>query len=130
MKKWFLKIKDKVDGIKNLSSGGGGDNPSSSKIPSLTLEEFIEFSNIHCTNPEETYLAYVYCFPEYIKLKDSVYPSCPNCKKKLQKEMGSNQLRCDREGVFIDKPVPCYMMSVKLTDFSHSLFVTAFNAAE
>ena len=48
LKKWYSKIKDQVDQIKNLSAERNGSGESNSKNATLTLLEFIEFATVKC----------------------------------------------------------------------------------
>jgi len=58
--------------------------------------------------------------------------SCPekDCGKKLNKELGKDELFCEKCSKYISKPNPMYNLSTSITDGTHTFYANAFKAGE
>lgn len=119
---WFRTVKGNLDSIKSLSEPEEGEKKSSTSMVRLISEinESVEQDLVN--DPQTRY--YINAHVEMIKNDPKmVYMACPSCKKKMTEEdSGYSAWRCERCEITTATPVPTYILSVKFTDASGSLW--------
>ena len=121
---WWKRIGGDTEKIPNLSSDGQSFEPK----PLMTLEEVIAKGELECsTDSSKTVYMDTIVSLVFIRFNErSVYQSCPTCKKKLQEEMGTSDLRCEKCDEIVREPVPTFNLSLSFADMTDTIWLSGF----
>lgn len=117
--KWYKSEFSKGDiTVVNISEEGDGQK-ADNNIPTMTLHQGV------MTNAD-IFFVHANLFT-VVGSERSVYPSCPNCKKKMTSELGDNAWSCVKCDKNYDNPVYRYIINFQISDGTSSLWCTSFN---
>lgn len=119
---WYRTVKDNLSSITSLTETDEGEKKSSFSNVRLIGEINENVDTDLVNNPQVRY--YVNGLVEMIRNDPKmVYMACPSCKKKMNEEdSGYSSWRCERCDMTTAEPVPTYLLSVKLTDSTGSIW--------
>lgn len=124
---WYKQVKNSLDAARSLTlmDEGTDKRPVNSNVR-LIAEICSAAEKDLAKNPGVRY--YVNAHVEMIRSDPKmVYMACPSCKKRMNEEdSGCTSWRCERCDMVSQSPVPTYILTVKLTDSSGSLWVKIY----
>ncbi|CAI2360853.1 unnamed protein product [Moneuplotes crassus] len=126
LQSWYRTAKDHVNDINSLTEGNQASGTPSLRNVRL-IKEIEENSNDDlATDPTVRY--YINARVELVR-NDSkmVYMACPSCKKKMTEEdTSASTYRCEKCGMSTSNPVPTYIITVKFTDGTGSIWTRIY----
>lgn len=119
---WYRTVKDNLESLKSLTETDEGEKKTSYNNVRLIGEIQDNVEKDLEDDPQVRY--YVNANVEMIRNDPKmVYMACPSCKKKMnQEDSGYTTWRCERCEMTTANPIPTYMISVKLSDSTGSIW--------
>lgn len=101
-------------------------NPDSNNKPKRTsITNFRDLNNAMDEVAQAGTWSEVVCFLTAIRISaKNYYLSCPNCRKKVGEAENANCVHCGR---FFEHPKSRYVMNMNVSDYSDSVWVTAYD---
>ena len=124
---WYKDAKNNLDCIRSLTEvdEGGEKRPINSNVRLIAeVNSFAEKDLSKNSNVRYYVNAHVEMIRSDPKM---VYMACPSCKKRMNEEdSGCTSWRWERCDMVSPSPIPTYILSVKLTDSSGSLWIKIY----
>ena len=123
---WYKDVKNNLDSLKSLTITEEGEKRSVNSNVRLIGEINSYSERDIALNPQARY--YINAHVEMIRNDPKmIYMAWPSWKKRMNAEdSGSTSWRCERWDMVSSSPIPTYILSVKLSDSSGSLWVKIY----
>jgi replication factor A1 len=126
LSKWYKSVKDNIDSIRSLTETDEASKKNSNLNVRLVSEVCEAVEKDLRNDPTTRY--YVNANVEVIKNDPNmVYMACPSCKKKMNHEDGAgSEWRCEKCEMVTKNPVATYLITVKISDSTDSIWVKVY----